>query len=108
MRLKKEKNSGNGTATPAANSKAILRNKLFLIGLLILVLGNVFGILFMSLIGTNPNHLGTVVYEEKTQVIEPNSIFYYSAYLNASKNSIAFKSDINVEFYLVDVAINES
>ncbi len=109
IQMKKIKKQDTETAsTQVVNFKAIVRDKIFLTFLVIIIIGNSLGLIFMIVMGDNPNHLGTLIYSEETQELEPNSIYYYSAYLNASKNSITFKSDINVEYYLLDVSINES
>jgi len=109
IQMKKIKKQDTETVSPQiVNFKAIVRDKIFLTFLVIIIIGNTFGLIFMIGVGDNPNHLGTLVYSKESHELRPNSTYYYSAYLNASKNSITFKSDINVEYYLVDVALNES
>ncbi len=90
------------------NFKKIFKSKPFLTLIMVLIIGNIVGIFFMIGPGTNPKSLGTVVLSEETQELQPNSTTYYHVYLNASKSSVFFKTDLNVEYYLFDQPINKN
>ena len=107
-RLTKKTLTDEIQTTSLVNLREIFKSKAFLTILMVLIIGNIVGIVFMTGLGTNPNSLGTVVLSEETQEIQPNSTIYYHVFLNASKSSVSFKTDLNVEYYLFDQPINEN
>jgi ABC-type transport system involved in multi-copper enzyme maturation permease subunit len=113
MKLKKEfkhneERELDKNLTPSMVLKQLLKEKVFIGLIIIFILGNILGGVFLGAMGSSPDRLGNTLYSQNDQVILPNSTRYYTQYLNGSKNSINFQSNINLEFYLFDQPVNKS
>ncbi|WP_371804407.1 ABC transporter permease [Candidatus Lokiarchaeum ossiferum] len=106
--LKNRNFSDEIDSTSSQNNKNKIPRKLVLSVLFILLAGNIIGIIISNVFGENPSNLGTIVYSEEERTLQPNSIYFFSHHLNASKSSISFKTNINVEFLIVDFDVNEN